>query len=141
MKYLVMIIAVTQASHKLVPNLPYSNWYYLKLTSDIKPVHSCQDQEDPSSQILDNLSTKLSVPQTSFLITSLDTLSAGIISTNLSLLTPLPGLHTNLSNLQISSPEFNICGQQYSLALLLHDRSYLVGGEDGYQVSRQFIEH
>ena len=106
-----------------------SDWYYIKLTSE-EPDHSCQDKENPTSDILENLSTKLSVPKTSFLITSLETLSAGIISTNLTLLHPLPGLHTSLSNLQLSSPVFNICGQQFNLALLLHQNSHL-GGEMG----------
>ena len=131
MNSFLLILAVSQSNPKFlpancekvnVPGIEYSDWYYLKLTSETQE-ESCQDKEDPSSQILENLSTKLSVPSTSFLITSLDTLSAGIISTNLSLLHPLPGVHNNLSNLQISSPEFYICHQKFSLALLLHDRT------------------
>ena len=143
MKSLILILAVSQANHRFLsalsenvngPEVSYSDWYYLKLTSDTTE-DSCKDKDDLSSQILENICTKLSVPSTSFLITSLDTLSVGIISTNLSLLTPLPGLHTNLSNLQLSSPEFDICQQKYSLALLLHDKSHLVYGDDTYDVS------
>ena len=136
MKSLILLLAVSQDNSKFFPaiisesvEVEYSDWYYLKLTSDTTE-DSCKDKDDLSSQILENICTKLSVPSTSFLITSLDTLSAGIISTNLSLLTPLPGLHNNLSNLQLSSPEFDICQQKYSLALLLHDKSHLVFEDD-----------
>ena len=121
------IISASQAKDDVSHSpgdLSASDWYYIKLTSE-QSVHSCQGKENPTSDLLENLSNKLSVPETSFLITSLDTLSAGIISTNLSLIHPLPGLHTNMSSLQLSSPVFNICGQQYSLALLLHENSHL----------------
>ena len=130
------IVAASKASHsdQVVPELSVSDWYYIKLTSE-QPDHSCQGKENPTSEMLENLSNKLSVPETSFLISSLDTLSAGIISTNLSLLNPLPGLHTNMSRLQLSSPVFNICGQQYSLALLLHENSHLLEGEQRHQIS------
>ena len=104
---------------------PVSDWYYMTLTS-AQPDDSCEDEDNPSADILENLSSKLHVPQNSFFITSLDSLSAGIISTNLSLLHPLPGLHTSLSNLQLTSPDFSICGEQFSLSLLLHEHSHLV---------------
>ena len=136
--FFLSVIASSQTkdeiSHSL-GDISISEWYYIKLTSD-ESDHSCQDNENLTSDILENLSTKLSVPETSFLITSLDTLSAGIISTNLTLLHPLPVLHTSLSNLQLSSPVFNICGQQFSLALLLHQHTHLVGGEERQGVSK-----
>ena len=102
-----------------------SDWFYIKLTA-ANPYQSCQDDYNPSLDILENLSQKLHVNQNMFVITSLDTLSAGIISTNLSLVHPLPELHTSLSTLQLTSPEFNVCGQQFSLALILHQNNHLL---------------
>ena len=115
----------TEALAQSENTVPMSDWYYMKLTSD-QPDDTCEDEHNPSADILENLSNKLHVPQDSFFITSLDSLSAGIISTNLSLLRPLSGLHTSLSNLQLASPEFSICGEQFSLSLLLHEHSHLV---------------
>jgi hypothetical protein len=132
-----LLIYASQAKDEILHNLidlSASDWYYIKLTSD-EPDHSCQGKENPISDILENLSTKLSVPDSSFLITSLDTLSIGIISTNLTLFHPLPGLHISLSNLQLSSPVFNICGQQFSLALLLHQNTHRVGEDERQEVS------
>ena len=131
MKMLLFLISIVPSSlAQSLPDsqgmmFPVSDWYYMKLTS-AEPEDSCEDGDNPSADILENLTNKLDVPQNSFFITSLDSLSAGIISTNLSLLHPLPGLHTSLSNLQLTSPDFSICGEQFSLSLLLHERSHPV---------------
>ena len=53
---------------------------------------------------------------------SLDTLSAGLVTANLSIAGAGAGagLHTRLARLQLTSPTFQLCGQQFTLALLLH---------------------
>ena len=127
------IISASQAKADVThspDHLSASKWYYIKLTSE-EPDHRCQEKENLTFDILENLSTKLPVPETSFLIISLDIISAGIISTNLTLLHPLPVLNASLSNLQLSSPVFNICGRQFSLVLLLNQHTHLLGAEVG----------
>jgi len=119
----------------------FSDWYYLKLVTDALEddnntdpllnddfnIGSCRDGE-LYQQILDNLCTKLSVPPETFSVFSLDTLTPGIISVNMSLV-PVLGLaldlvHVHLSEMPVYSPIFYICDNTYTLSLLLHDADY-----------------
>merc|ERR1711936_699192 len=115
----------------------YSDWYYLKLVSADEQDFNVSNDEDNTlmigdcqegelyQQIVDNICSKLSVQPSPFSVFSLDTLSTGVISLNVSLVWPPPLLHLHLSEMPVYSPVFYLCSRLYTLALLLHDRDYL----------------
>lgn len=129
-----------------------SDWYYLKLVTDALEgdnntdlyleddftTGNCKGDGELYQQFLDNLCTKLSVPAAFFSVFSLDTLSPGIISVNMSVSAPgsqRNSVHSGLSEMPVFSPEFLVCGHLYTLTLLLHQAEY--AGEQSRQTFTQ----
>ena len=99
------------------------SWYYIKLTSTELEA-SCDVDENPAEDIKENLANKLNVSSNRFHITTLDSLTTGVITANLSLDHLLPVFHRRLSMLQDNSPLFIVCGFQYNLAMMMHSSKF-----------------
>ena len=111
-----------------VEEFVFSPWYFLVFSTVNKSSSLPATISLISSEILESLSSKLSVPSSVFFITSIVkyTTSDTFLSVNMSLVTPLiPNLHQELCTLHKKTPFFMIGGTMVEL----------------YQVKHQYNQH
>ena len=100
----------------------FSKWYLMEFDQGQSSLDLCfQDSSRFSTEVLNSLSAKLSVPASVFSISSPPTISP--LSINLSLTQPsLPDLHHKLCNLPRQNPLLNICGEDVQVVKVSHGR-------------------
>ena len=116
----------TSYFHSEVEEFVFSPWYFLIFSTVNKSSSLPAAISLISSEILESLSSKLSVPSSVFLVTSIVkyTSSDTFLSVNLSLVTPLiPNLHQELCNLHKKTHFFMIGGTMVELYQVRHQNN------------------
>ena len=112
--------------HSDVEEFIFSPWYFLVLSIVNRSSSLPADVTSISSDISESLSSKLSVPSSVFLISSIVKYSSSspFLSVNLSLVSPsIPNLHHRLCNLHKESPFFWIRGTKLELYQVRHEKN------------------
>jgi hypothetical protein len=109
-----------------VEEFVFSPWYFLVLYIVNRSSSLPADITSISSEISESLSSKLSVPSSVFLISTIVKYSSSspFMSVNLSLVSPIiPNLHHRLCNLSKDSPFFWIRGTKLELYQVRHEKN------------------
>ena len=108
-----------------ITEFEYSTWYFLYLVLYDKTLPAAVDESPTSLQITQSLSSKLFVPPSTFLVSSVEvSVSEESISINMSLTNlSIPHLHTRICHLERDSPFFLLDRKKYRLVQVIHDKN------------------